>query len=265
MRSLQELMSLDGRVGLVTGGAGHLGKVICETLAEQGAAVAVLDKAGSGLVADDLARRYGVPTLAIDLDLADEVARKTVPERVVDALGGLDILVNNAAFVGTSGLTGWVAPFAEQTVETWRKAMEVNLTAVFDLSQAALPLLINGKHGSIVNIASIYGLEGPDWSLYEGTAMGNPAAYAASKGGLIQFSRWLATTVAPSVRVNVISPGGVARGQPEVFRQRYEARTPLRRMACEEDFKGVVAFLACDASSYVTGQNILVDGGWTSW
>jgi NAD(P)-dependent dehydrogenase (short-subunit alcohol dehydrogenase family) len=95
--------------------------------------------------------------------------------------------------------------------------------------------------------------------------MGNPAAYAASKGGLIQFSRWLATTAAPSVRVNVISPGGIARGQPEEFRQRYEARTPLRRMACEEDFKGVVAFLSSDASSYVTGQNIVVDGGWTSW
>jgi NAD(P)-dependent dehydrogenase (short-subunit alcohol dehydrogenase family) len=265
MRSIQELMNLSGRVGLITGGAGHLGRVICETLAEQGAAIAVLDKAGSGLVASDLAKRYGVPTLAIDLDLADEVARKTVPERVVDALGGLDILVNNAAFLGTSDLTGWAAPFAEQTVETWRKAMEVNLTAVFDLSQAALPHLINRKHGSIMNIASIYGLEGPDWSLYAGTMMGNPAAYAASKGGLIQFSRWLATTAAPSVRVNVISPGGIARGQPEVFRQRYEARTPLRRMACEEDFKGVVAFLSSDASSYVTAQNIVVDGGWTSW
>lgn len=265
MRSLQELMSLGGRVGLVTGGAGHLGRVICETLAEQGAAVAVLDRTGSRPVADELAGRYGVPTLAIDLDLADEAARKAVPERVADALGSLDILVNNAAFVGSSGLTGWVAPFAEQTVETWRQAMEVNLTAVFDLSQAALPYLARGTHGSIVNVASIYGVVGPDWSLYEGTAMGNPAAYAASKGGLIQFSRWLATTVAPSVRVNAISPGGVARGQPDMFRQRYEARTPLRRMACEEDFKGVVAFLASDASSYVTGQNILVDGGWSAW
>ena len=155
MRSIQDLMNLSGRVGLITGGAGHLGRVICETLAEQGAAIAVLDKAGSGLVASDLAKRYGVPTLAIDLDLADEVARKTVPERVVDALGGLDILVNNAAFVGTSDLTGWAAPFAEQTVETWRKAMEVNLTAVFDLSQAALSHLINRKHGSIMNIATL--------------------------------------------------------------------------------------------------------------
>lgn len=265
MRSLQQLMSLSGRVGLVTGGAGHLGRVICETLAEQGAAVAVLDRAGSCPVADDLAARYGVATLGLDLDLADEVALKAVPGQIVDVLGGLDVLVNNAAFVGSSGLTGWVVPFAEQTVDTWRQAMEVNLTAVFGLSQAALPFLARGAHGSIVNVASIYGVLGPDWSLYEGTAMGNPAAYAASKGGLIQFSRWLATTVGPSLRVNAVSPGGVARGQPDAFRQRYEARTPLRRMASEEDFKGVVAFLASDASSYVTGQNILVDGGWSSW
>lgn len=258
-------MNLSGRVGLITGGAGHLGKVICETLAEQGAAIAVLDKAGSGLVAGDLAKRYGVPTLAIDLDLADEVARKTVPERVVDALGGLDILVNNAAFVGTSELIGWAAPFAEQTVETWRKAMEVNLTAVFDLSQAALPHLINGKHGSIMNIASIYGSLGPNWDLYEGTSMGNPAAYAAGKGGLIQFTRWLATTLAPSVRANSVSPGGVARGQPEDFVRRYVSKTPLRRMATEEDLKGLVALLASDASSYITGQDFLVDGGWSAW
>lgn len=264
-RSLRELMSLSGRVALVTGGAGHLGRVICETLAELGAAVAVLDREGSRAVADDLASRYGVPALGIDLDLADQSAVITVPERVSDALGGFDVLVNNAAFVGSSALSGWVVPFADQTFDAWRQALEVNLTAVFGLSQASIPFLTRGT-GAIINVASIYGVLGPDWSLYEGTAMGNPAAYAASKGGLIQLSRWLSTTVAPSVRVNAISPGGVARsGQPEVFRQRYEARTPLRRMACEEDFKGVVAFLASDASAYVTGQNIVVDGGWSAW
>lgn len=265
MRSVHELMSLTGRVALVTGGAGHLGRTICETLAEQGAAVAVLDKAGSLPVAEDLAARYGIASLGLDLDLADEARLKTVPQHIVDVLGGLDILVNNAAFVGSSGLSGWVVPFPEQTVDTWRRAMEINLTTIFALSQAAVPFMSRGTRGSIINLASIYGVLGPDWTLYEGTGMGNPAAYAASKGGLIQFSRWLATTVAPSIRVNVISPGGVARGQPETFRQRYEARTPLRRMACEEDFKGIVAFLAGDASSYVTGQNILVDGGWSAW
>jgi NAD(P)-dependent dehydrogenase (short-subunit alcohol dehydrogenase family) len=106
---------------------------------------------------------------------------------------------------------------------------------------------------------------GPDVGLYDGTQMGNPAAYAASKGGLLQLTRWLATVLAPGVRVNAISPGGVWRGQPEEFHQRYVARTPLRRMAREEDLKGAVAYLASDLSTYVTGHNLVVDGGWTVW
>ena len=126
-------------------------------------------------------------------------------------------------------------------------------------------MLKAAEGASIINIASIYGMYGPDWRLYEGTSMGNPAAYGASKGGLIQLTRWLATTIAPSVRVNAISPGGVFRNQPEAFVQRYEAKTPLGRMATEDDFIGIIAFLASDLSKYVTGQNHLVDGGWGIW
>jgi NAD(P)-dependent dehydrogenase (short-subunit alcohol dehydrogenase family) len=127
------------------------------------------------------------------------------------------------------------------------------------------PLMEGCSGASIINIGSIYGLCGPDLSLYEGTEMGNPAAYAASKGGVIQLTRWLATVLAPEVRVNCLSPGGVLRNQPEVFIERYIRRTPLRRMAVEEDFKGAIAFLASDLSSYCTGQDIAVDGGWTAW
>ncbi|MDO8629190.1 MAG: SDR family oxidoreductase, partial [Phycisphaerales bacterium] len=119
--------------------------------------------------------------------------------------------------------------------------------------------------GSIINIASIYGSYGPDLRLYAGTAMGNPAAYAASKGGLIQLTRWLATVLAPHVRVNSISPGGVFRNQPEEFVQRYEARTPLGRMATDDDLRGAMLYLASDLSRYVTGQNLSVDGGWGVW
>jgi NAD(P)-dependent dehydrogenase (short-subunit alcohol dehydrogenase family) len=118
---------------------------------------------------------------------------------------------------------------------------------------------------NIINIGSIYGELGPDWSLYEGTSMANPAAYSASKGGLIQLTRWLATTLAPNIRVNAISPGGIFRNQPDVFVKRYEGRTPLARMATENDFRGAVAYLASDMSSYVTGKNMMVDGGWGEW
>jgi NAD(P)-dependent dehydrogenase (short-subunit alcohol dehydrogenase family) len=118
---------------------------------------------------------------------------------------------------------------------------------------------------SIVNISSIYGLLGPDWRLYAETNMGNPAAYSASKGGLIQFTRWLSTTLAPSVRVNAICPGGIFRNQPGSFIAKYEYKTPMARMAKEEDFKGALGFLASDLSSYVTGQSLNVDGGWSAW
>ena len=128
-----------------------------------------------------------------------------------------------------------------------------------------MPKLVESDGASIVNIGSIYGMLGPDWGLYEGTAMSNPAAYGASKGALIQLTRWLATTIAPKIRVNIVSPGGIFRDQPNSFVKKYEERTPLGRMANENDFSGAILFLASDLSRYVTGQNIIVDGGWSSW
>ena len=184
---------------------------------------------------------------------------------VESSFSKLDVFVNTAAFVGTSNLEGWATPFEQQTVDTWRRALEVNLTSMFHLTQALMPKLRLSGSASIINIASTYATWGPDWGLYEGTEMANPAAYAASKGGLLQFTRWLATTIAPDVRVNAISPGGVFRGQPEVFVERYEKRTPMGRMAKEDDFVGAAVYLATDLSSYVTGQNLAVDGGWGVW
>ncbi len=265
MRKISELLDLTGRVALVTGGAGHIGQAICEALAEQGCALAVLDRAAPEALCSELAERFGVRVEPVIVDLEDEAATRQAVFRVVEVFDRLDVLVNNAAFVGSNALQGWATPFAEQSVQTWRRAVEVNLTAAFVLCQAAAPALTVSGHGSIVNLGSIYGVVGPDWRLYEGTSMGNPAAYAASKGGLIQLTRWLSTTLAPAVRVNVVSPGGVERGQSPEFLARYEERTPLGRMAVEEDFKGVVALLASDAAAYITGQNIQVDGGWSVW
>ena len=266
MKSLKELMNLEGRVALITGGGGHIGAALCEALAELGAAVVVLDRMEESCA--DVARRihetYGVETLPLIVDLTDEKAVRSVPETALDRFGRLDILVNCAALVGTSELKGWTTPFLEQSADTWRLALEVNLTAAFVLVQACAEALAASGHGSVINIGSIYGMVGPDMRLYENT-MGNPAAYAASKGGLLQLTRWLATVLAPDVRVNAITPGGVWRNQPEDFHTRYMARTPLRRMATEEDLKGAVAYLVSDLSAYVTGHNLVVDGGWTVW
>jgi len=267
MNTINTLMSLKGRRALVTGATGALGQVMIDTLAELGADLVLVDRPEADFqgLTETLIKRWGGKVQHYHCDLEQQDQRTKLMDWLKSSGEGLNILVNNAAFVGTSGLQGWAVPFEDQTVETWRRALEVNLTAVFDLCQGLTPLLRAAKGGCIVNIASIYGEYGPDWSLYEGTSMSNPAAYGASKGGLIQLTRWLATTIAPQVRVNAISPGGIARNQPEKFVQRYEAKTPLQRMATEDDFRGAVAYLASDLSCYVTGQNLAVDGGWGIW
>jgi len=267
VRSLKELMSLAGRVAVITGGAGHLGRAMAESLGELGATVVLVDIAGGAAakVASEVRASHGVEALPLEVDLADEPAVRGVPPTVLGRLGRLDILINNAALVGTSALAGWAVPFAEQSSATWRAALEVNLTAAFVLAQAAAPALSASGHGAVINVGSTYGVVGPQMTLYAGTPLGNPAAYAASKGGLLQLTRWMATVLAPAVRVNAITPGGIWRQQPDSFVRRYEALTPLGRMASEEDFKGAVAYLASDLSRYVTGHNLVVDGGWTAW
>ena len=260
-------MDLQGRVALVTGGAGHIGRAICEALAELGADIAVLDIDGE--VCEEAALRlhtsFGVKTMPMVIDLSQDQMLRSVPHVILERFDRLDILVNSAALVGTSKLKGWAVPLAEQDVDTWRLALEVNLTAAFVLVQACAEALAVSGRGAVINIGSIYGMVGPDMRLYKSGVLGNPAAYAASKGGLLQLTRWLATVLAPDIRVNAITPGGIWREQPEIFCERYKNRTPLQRMATEEDLKGAVAYLASDLSSYVTGHNLVVDGGWTAW
>ena len=267
MATLRELSNLKGRQALVTGAAGGLGQIFAETLAELGSDLILVDLHGTDL--DDLAKRvvkdWGVSVKNIYCDLENQDQRSALIKQVTNSKGDLNILVNNAALVGSSDLKGWNVPFEEQSIDTWRRATEINLTAVFDLCQGLLPLMKNATGANIVNIASIYGSYGPDWTLYEDTKLGNPAAYAATKGGLIQFTRWLATTISPAVRVNAISPGGVLRDQPKSFQNRYASKVPLARMASKQDFKGALAFLSTDLSSYVTGHILEVNGGWGAW
>ena len=267
MTTIKELMSLKGRRALITGAAGGLGHMMADTLAELGADLVLVDMPDSNLAAlkDSLVRKWPVKIQNWYCDLERRGHRRDLVHFMRSESKDLHILINNAAFVGSSGLEGWAVPFEDQSVDTWRRALEINLTAVFELCQGLAPLMRATGNASIINIASIYGQYGPDWDLYKGTSMSNPAAYGASKGGLLQFSRWLATTIAPQVRVNAISPGGIFRNQPDSFVSSYTTRTPLKRMAVENDIKGVVAYLASDMSAYVTGQNISVDGGWGVW
>ncbi|GGN04224.1 short-chain dehydrogenase [Terrabacter tumescens] len=255
--------SLSGRTAVVTGGAGPLGRVLADALATAGARVVVvdLDDAACADAADSLTGSGHVP---VGANLLEPEGLSRVVDAVHD-LGACDVLVNNAAFTGTSGVPGYAVPFDEQTDDAFAMALALNLTAPFSLTRRLAPLLRASGHGSVVNVSSIYGLVGPNMGLYEGTRMGNPAAYAASKGGIAQLTRYLSTVLAPEVRVNAFAPGGIARGQDDAFVERYERLTPLGRMGTEDDFRGVVTWLASDASAYVTGQVVAVDGGWTAW
>lgn len=267
MRPVQSLLDLTGRAAVVTGGAGHIAAAAAEALVELGARVALVDRDAEGCKtrAQALDGLRGGSTTAWTCDLGDEGATRAMIRDAVAALGGLDVLIHCAAYVGTTQAPGWAVPFAQQSLDAWDAAMRVNLAAAFVMTQEARAALAVAGRGSVILFSSIYGLVGPDFRLYEGTAMANPAAYGASKAGLIGLTRYLATALAPAVRVNAITPGGVWRGQPAAFHDRYRARTPLGRMAVEEDLKGAVAYLASDLSAYVTGHNLVVDGGWSAW
>lgn len=267
VRSVASLMNLKGRTALVTGGAGHIGYATAETLVELGARVAVLDLAADACAerAEMLSRHGPGSAVPLACNLADERATRAAVRKAVRALGGLDILVHSAGFVGTTKIAGWAVPFEQQSVSAWEAGMRVNLTSAFVMAQEARATLARSGHGSIILLSSIYGIVGSDMSLYQGTRMSRVLAYSASKGGLLQVMRHLATLFAPGIRVNAISPGGIARSQPAAFRKRYEARTPMKRLGTEEDMKGAVAYLASDLSAYVTGHNLVVDGGWTAW
>ena len=264
MSTIKELSNLNGRVSIITGASGHLGKTISETLAELGSNLILIDRPETDFSAmiSDLKQRWDVEVETYTCDFEIPNQRKELISSIVSSHKELNCLINNAAFVGTSELSGWNVPFEQQTSETFSRALEVNLTAVFDLAKGFSTTLKNSKGANIINIASIYGVHAPDWGLYEGTDVNNPAAYGSSKAGLIQLTRWLSSRLAPQIRVNSISPGGIYRNQQKIFVKRYEAKTPLGRMATEDDLKGAIAYLACDLSKYVTGQNLFVDGGW---
>ncbi|WP_067587615.1 SDR family oxidoreductase [Endozoicomonas ascidiicola] len=264
MSSLRQLSDMSNRVALITGGAGHLGLAMGEALAEAGTSVIIIDlnQAMIDKAITHLTNNYGGTHCGFLVDLSDEKAIASIPEWLSRSYEHLDVLINCAALVGSSELKGWATPFKQQEVGTWKKALDVNMTAAFSLIQYCLPLLERSQSPSIINVSSIYGVAGQKMALYSGMDYLTPAAYAASKGALVQLTKYLATVLAP-IRTNCISPGGIERGQDEAFQERYKQLTPLGRMACEGDFKGACHFLASDLSRYITGQNIIVDGGWS--
>lgn len=245
-------------VVLVTGAAGALGSALCDALVAHGVEVIGTDRVQPSVPHPP--ERHGISWITADLEQLENRVR-LVEEVRSQASGSLGI-VHNASFVGSSELEGWSGPLMSQSSETWNRALEVSLTAAFSITRDLTDLLSNKPGSAIVHVSSIYSSLAPDWSLYEGTDLGNPAAYGVAKAGVEQLTRWLATSLAPNVRVNAVAPGGLKRGQPQSFVERYEAKVPLGRMGTETDVVDSILFLLSAQSAYVTGQVLVVDGGY---
>jgi NAD(P)-dependent dehydrogenase (short-subunit alcohol dehydrogenase family) len=264
MNHTKNLFDIENKVVLITGAAGHLGSSIAEAFAELGAILILIDREETSLqlLVEGLQGRFNTSVEYIVCDFEQEEQRQSLILEFQRSSKGIDVLINNAAFVGTSNLQGWNTNFENQNIDTWRRALEVNVTAAFHLIQGLTSVMRKTSSPSIINVCSIYGVYAPEWQAYEGTEMNNPAAYSVSKAGLIQLTKWLASLLGPDIRVNAVSPGGISRNQPASFIEKYERKTNLGRMATEEDMVGPIIFLASNASKYITGQNIIVDGGW---
>ena len=260
MKGALDLFRLDGKAALVSGGTGIVGGPIAEALCEAGATVVVASRdvdrcrAFAQRLSDQGAKAEGER-----LDLSSEQEIRDLRDRILVRHGRLDILFNNA--VARAG-----GDLRHTSAGEWEETMRVNSTGVFLASQIFSEPMQAQRAGSIINISSIYGVVGPDFSIYEGTAISNPVNYSFAKSGFIGLTRYLSSFLGPfGVRVNCLSPGGVwTADTPENFVMNYSRRTLLGRMASPDDIKGAALFLASDASAYVTGQNIPVDGGWTS-
>lgn len=265
------LFSLQGKTAVVTGAGGLIGAFHCRALAEAGATVVATDVDASKcqMVVD----RLTGTALACPADVIDPKSIKHLLDTTLDRTGRVDILVNNAAvndFYEDPATSLELSKFENYPLENWKKSLDINVTGVFLCSQIIGSKMAEVGAGSIINIASTYGVVAPDQSLYvdrNGTQqLYKSPVYPTTKGAVISFTRFLASYWGKNgVRVNTLSPGGVENHQDDYFIEEYSRRTPLARMAAPNDYMGALIYLASDASSYMTGANLVVDGGYTVW
>lgn len=272
--SILNKFNMTGKTALITGAAGLLGKQFALTLGQAGAKLVLAD------LNLDLARenanelqKDGYHAIAVRVDVTNPDSCREMVEEALKNFGSLDVLINSAALdpkFDTSNLSKQGAnAFEEYSLDAWRQALDVNLTGTFLASQASAQAMLQQGRGVIINICSTYGLVGPDQRLYErpdGSKSFKPVYYSVTKAGILGFTRYLAAYYAgKNIRVNALTPGGVYNDHDEVFMQNYSARTILGRMADLDEMSGAMLFLCSDASSYMTGSNLVVDGGWTAW
>lgn len=267
------MFSLEDKVVLITGAIGILGKEFCKGLAENKADLALvdLDEEQCEKVATQLQSDFGIRAKGYGCDITNKAEVQATVKKIVDDFSRIDVLFNNAASKGSS-LEKFFTPYEEFELDTWKEIMSVNIDGMFLVSQAVgVQMLKQKTGGSIIQTASIYGVVAPDQSIYKGSSymgmeINTPAVYSASKSAVIGLTKYLASYWGDkNIRVNTLTPGGIESGQNEVFKNNYSRRVPMKRMGNSSELVGALVFLASDASSYVTGQNIIVDGGLSAW
>lgn len=268
-----EFSSLKGKTAVITGGAGILGKHFSDGLARCGSHVVIVDineKEGE-ILANKLTRRYGQKCVSIVCDVSDPDSVGSMVDEAAKQFGEIHVLHNNAASK-SSNLKAFFSPFEEYTLDQWREVTKVNIDGMFLVAQAIGKKMVEQKKGgSIIQTASIYGVLGPDPRIYEGSSymdheINTPGVYSTSKAAVIGLTKYLATYWADkNIRVNCLTPGGIESGQNDTFKNKYSNRVPLGRMSQPEEMVAALLYLASDASSYVTGQNIIIDGGLSAW
>ncbi len=273
MNGVQELFDLTGRVAIVTGGAGFLGQQFSEALSEAGAQIVVADinQNAADEFAEVINQKQG-SAVGIRVDVTEPSSVQDLMDQTLQKFKRLDILVNSAALdpkFDDQYQSQHVTSFEDFPLGAWKDALDVNLTGMFLVCQSAARIMNKTGKGSLINICSTYGIIGPDQRLYESLGeprLYKPVYYSVSKAGVLGLTKYIATYYeGTEIRCNALTPGGVERDHDPAFKEAYGSRTVLGRMAYPHEMKGAIVFLASEASSYMTGSNLVVDGGWTAW
>jgi NAD(P)-dependent dehydrogenase (short-subunit alcohol dehydrogenase family) len=268
------LFDLTGRVAIITGGLGQLGQRFALALATYGAKVCLVDicdyRIGKSNLIDEAIEKGWV--FSFKADVTDKESLEKIAKRIEQEIGSISILINNAAIDAPPGAAASEnVPFEDYSLDSLYKMIDVNIVGTFICCQVFGKMMASNGIGSIINISSIYGLLSPNQTIYEykrknGEKWFKPVGYSVTKSAILNFTRYLATYWATSgVRVNTLSPAGIFNNQDEEFLKAYCSHIPIARMADANELNGAIVFLSSDASSYMTGANLVIDGGWTAW
>tara|TARA_Y100000996_G_scaffold410861_1_gene393967 strand:+ start:2433 stop:3230 length:798 start_codon:yes stop_codon:yes gene_type:complete len=264
--NVKKLFDLSNKTVLLTGAAGFLGSSYADGLSQSGANVVLCDINFKGCkeIENKIRKKYDTDPISIKLDITNTKSIKNLIKNVTKKYSTIDVLINNAAYQGNSKIR--TLQFEELDINSWNKAIDVNLTGIFRLCQQVGKIMLKQKSGNVINISSIYGIVGADQRIYGSSGLNSAVFYATTKSAILNLTRYLASYWnRTGIRVNTLSPGGVQNKQDKNFIKKYSEKTMIGRMAKNDEYVGALVFLCSDASSYMTGSNLIIDGGWTAW